>query len=112
MWVGDIGPEVSEDVLRKAFANYSSCQKVRIVRDIKTKKSKGYGFIRFGYLVIYYSVSIFFVLFSFGNAEDYIRALREMNGRYVGSRPIRLRRSKWKERIYSIAKRKDDRILT
>lgn len=57
MWVGDIGPEVSEDVLRKAFANYSSCQKVRIVRDIKTKKSKGYGFIRFAFLVIYYSIS-------------------------------------------------------
>ena len=94
MWVGDIGPEVTEQQLQEAFKNYLSIQKVKIIRDIKTKKSKGFGFI------------------SFREADEYLRAMREMNGRYVGSRPIRLRKSKWRERGYDVARRKDDRILT
>ena len=52
----------------------------KVVRDKKTGKSKGFGFL------------------SFGSAEDYIRAVREMNGKYIGSRPVTLSKSKWQQR--------------
>ena len=29
------------------------------------------------------------------NSEDYIRAMREMDGEYVGNRPIKLKKSSW-----------------
>lgn len=51
-----------------------------VVRDKRTGKTKGYGFV------------------SFANPTDLAAALKEMNGKYVGNRPIKLRKSKWKER--------------
>ena len=30
--------------------------------------------------------------------QDYVRAIREMDGKYVGNRPIKLRKSQWKNR--------------
>lgn len=79
-FVGDLGPEVNDEVLSAAFHKYSSFLMAKIVRDKKTGKSKGFGFL------------------SFGNAEDYTRAMREMNGKHVGSRPITLSKSKWQKR--------------
>lgn len=35
---------------------------------------------------------------SFKDPNDFIKAMREMNGKYVGNRPIKLRKSNWKER--------------
>ncbi|CAN1271130.1 RNA-binding protein 42 [Linum perenne] len=52
-----------------------------VVRDKRTGKTKGYGFV------------------SFSNPSDLAAALKEMNGKYVGNRPIKLRKSNWKERI-------------
>ncbi|PWA88431.1 RNA-binding protein 42 [Artemisia annua] len=51
-----------------------------VVRDKRTGKTKGYGFV------------------SFANPTDLAGALKEMNGKYVGNRPIKLRKSNWKER--------------
>ncbi|KAL6504567.1 hypothetical protein OROGR_026490 [Orobanche gracilis] len=51
-----------------------------VVRDKRTGKTKGYGFI------------------SFCNPTDLVGALKEMNGKYVGNRPIKLRKSTWTER--------------
>lgn len=51
------------------------------MRDKRTGKTKGYGFV------------------SFTNPLDLTAALKEMNGKYVGNRPIKLRKSKWKDRI-------------
>jgi RNA recognition motif-containing protein len=76
MYVSDLGPEVSDEGLTRAFRKYPSVTKVRVVKDVKTGKSKGYGFV------------------SFSIAEDYLRAFREMNGRHIGSRPVRLSKSK------------------
>ena len=59
---------------------YPSFLKARVVRDKKTQETRGYGFV------------------SFAEAEDFIRAMREMQGRYIGNRPVKLRRSKWKTR--------------
>lgn len=42
-----------------------------------------------------------FILF-----QDFVRACREMDGKYVGNRPIKLRKSNWKERNMDIVKKK------
>ncbi|RCN36780.1 hypothetical protein ANCCAN_17338 [Ancylostoma caninum] len=60
----------------------------RVVRDSRSNKSKGYGFV------------------SFGESDDYVRAMREMDGKYVGNRPIKLRKSNWKDRNLEVVKKK------
>ncbi|CAM8942012.1 unnamed protein product [Rhodiola kirilowii] len=81
IFCGDLGNEVNDDVLNKAFSRFPSFNMAKVVRDKRTGKTKGYGFI------------------SFGNVADLAAALKEMNGKYVGNRPIKLRKSNWKERI-------------
>lgn len=80
IFAGDLGPEVTDDMLRQAFARYTSFQKAKVIRDKKTGKSKGFGFI------------------SFSDPMDFARAIREMNGKYVGNRPVKLRKSRWQDR--------------
>ncbi|CAL5084839.1 unnamed protein product [Urochloa decumbens] len=80
LFCGDIGNEVNDDVLSKAFSRFPSFNMARVVRDKRTGKTKGYGFV------------------SFSNPTDLAAAIKEMNGKYVGNRPIKLRKSNWKER--------------
>ncbi|KAJ3271069.1 hypothetical protein HDV01_007082 [Terramyces sp. JEL0728] len=87
LFAGDLGNEVTDELLAKAFANYPSVLRTYVVRDKRSLKSKGYGFI------------------SFGDPDDYVKAMKEMNGsaeliigKYVGNRPITLKRSSWKDR--------------
>jgi len=30
--------------------------------------------------------------------QEYLKALSEMNGKYIGNRPIKIRKSSWKDR--------------
>ncbi|KAL8051145.1 hypothetical protein ABFX02_06G126300 [Erythranthe guttata] len=83
VFCGDLGNEVNDDVLSKAFSRFPSFNMARVVRDKRTGKTKGYGFV------------------SFSNPTDLAGALKEMNGKYVGNRPIKLRKSTWKERTDS-----------
>ena len=78
IFCGDIGNEVNDDILANAFKKYPSFVKAKVVRDKKTLKSKGFGFV------------------SIMNQDDYVRAMREMQGKYVGNRPVKLKRSDWK----------------
>jgi RNA recognition motif-containing protein len=80
VFCGDLGNEVTDEILANAFRKYPTFVKARVIRDKRTGKSKGYGFL------------------SFSGTEDYIKAMREMNGKYVGNRPIRMSRSTWKDR--------------
>ena len=75
LFVGNLAGEVTDDSLFKAFSRYPSLVKARVVRDKRTTKSKGFGFV------------------SFSNSEDYFNAFREMSGKYVGSHPIVLRKA-------------------
>ncbi|PYH90408.1 RNA-binding domain-containing protein [Aspergillus ellipticus CBS 707.79] len=75
LFVGNLAGEVTDDSLLKAFAKYSSVQKARVIRDKRTQKSKGYGFV------------------SFSDGDDYFKAAREMQGKYIGSHPVLLRRA-------------------
>lgn len=47
IFCGDLGNEVSDELLAKAFRKYSSFQKAKVVRDGRTNRSKGYGFVSF-----------------------------------------------------------------
>uniref|UniRef100_A0A3P8VKZ8 RNA-binding protein 42 n=2 Tax=Cynoglossus semilaevis TaxID=244447 RepID=A0A3P8VKZ8_CYNSE len=88
IFCGDLGNEVNDDILARAFSRYPSFLKAKVVRDKRTGKTKGYGFV------------------SFKDPNDYVRAMREMNGKYVGSRPIKLRKSMWKDRNMDVVRKK------
>jgi RNA recognition motif-containing protein len=47
IFCGDLGNEVSDELLAKAFRKYPSFQKAKVVRDTRTNKPKGYGFVSF-----------------------------------------------------------------
>lgn len=63
MFCGDLGNEVTDETLVRAFNRYPSFVKARVVRDKKTNKTKGYGFA------------------SFRDPNDFVKAMREMNGK-------------------------------
>ena len=75
LFVGNLAGEVTDESLLKAFSKYPSVQKARVVRDKRTTKSKGYGFV------------------SFVDGEEYFQAARDMQGKYIGSHPVLLRKS-------------------
>eukprot|EP01119_Soliformovum_irregulare_P013992 TRINITY_DN377_c0_g1_i3.p1 TRINITY_DN377_c0_g1~~TRINITY_DN377_c0_g1_i3.p1 ORF type:complete len:178 (+),score=34.05 TRINITY_DN377_c0_g1_i3:238-771(+) len=81
IFVGDLGNEVNDEGLVRAFMKYPSFLKARVLRDKRSGKSRGYGFV------------------SFGEASDGARALKEVNGKYIGNRPCKLRKSTWKDRL-------------
>lgn len=62
LFCGDLGNEVNDETLAAAFRCYPSFNKARVVRDKRTLKSKGYGFI------------------SFLDPVDFQRAMKEKNG--------------------------------
>ena len=43
---------------------------------------------------------------SFKDPGDFTKAIKEMNGQFVGSRPIKLSKSNWKDRNVDIVKGK------
>ena len=88
IFCGDLGNDVTDEVLARTFGRYSSFQKAKVIRDKRTNKTKGFGFV------------------SFKDPSDFTRAMREMNGKYVGSRPIKMRKSNWRDRNIEIVKSK------
>jgi len=55
--------------------------KAKVIRDKRLDKSKGFGFV------------------SLADPHDYQKAMKEMQGQYIGNRPVKLRKSKWKDRL-------------
>jgi hypothetical protein len=81
MFVGNLGSEVNPAVLKQTFASkFPSVAMARVVYDKRTSKSKGFGFV------------------SFLDYRECAQALRTMNGTYIGSTPVMLKVSKWKDR--------------
>ncbi|KAJ8316247.1 hypothetical protein KUTeg_006261 [Tegillarca granosa] len=89
IFCGDLGNEVTDEVLARAFSKYGTFVKAKVIRDKRTNKTKGFGFA------------------SFKDPNDFARAMREMNGKYVGNRPIKLRKSTWKDRNIEIVRKKE-----
>ena len=61
--MGDLGNEVNDESLCRAFSKYPSFLKAKVVRDKRNGKTKGFGFV------------------SFKNSDDFVKAMREMDGR-------------------------------
>ncbi|KAJ2746275.1 RNA-binding protein 42 [Coemansia sp. BCRC 34301] len=95
LFVGDLGPEVTTELLEQVFGKFRTMQRAHVVVDKKTGKSRGYGFL------------------SFGDPDEFLAAWKQFNGKYVGSRPISLRKSSWKDRNVDIrkVKRQDNRAF-
>uniref|UniRef100_L2G7P6 Rnp domain protein n=1 Tax=Colletotrichum fructicola (strain Nara gc5) TaxID=1213859 RepID=L2G7P6_COLFN len=84
----NLAGEVTDDSLLKAFSRWKSVQKSRVIRDKRTAKSKGYGFV------------------SFNDADDFFQAAKEMNGKYIQSHPVVVRKANTEIKITNV-KEKD-----
>jgi len=80
IFVGNLGNDVSDEVLRKSFSQYKSLAMVKVVRDKRTSSSRGYGFV------------------SLLDPKDFVRAMKEMQGQYIQTRPCQLKKSDWQDR--------------
>ena len=76
LFVGNLAGEVTDDSLLKAFARWKSVQKAKVVRDKRTTKSRGFGFV------------------SFSDPDDFFQAAKEMNGKYIQSHPVVVHKAK------------------
>ncbi|MEW5299784.1 MAG: hypothetical protein WDW38_010879 [Sanguina aurantia] len=73
VFVGDLLPEVHDQYLEIFFKQYyPSVRSAKVITDVITNRSKGYGFVRFG------------------SEVERDRCLVEMNGAFIASRPIRV----------------------
>jgi hypothetical protein len=90
LFVGNLGADVSDEALFQHFSSkYSSVAMSKIVRDAKkNKESKGYGFV------------------SFLQPLDCAKAMREQDQTWLGSRPIRVKRSDWQDRNRNTVQKK------
>eukprot|EP01018_Ginkgo_biloba_P026410 Gb_24595 [translate_table: standard] len=73
IFVGDLAPDVTDYVLQETFqSRYPSVKGAKVVIDVTTGRSKGYGFVRFG------------------DENERLQAMTEMNGVYCSTRPMRI----------------------
>lgn len=72
VFVGDLSPEITDEILKKAFAAFGSLTDARVMWDVATGKSRGYGFL------------------AFREKVDADQAIAAMNGEWLGSRAIRV----------------------
>lgn len=72
VFVGDLSPEVTDEVLSKAFAAFGTLSDARVMWDMNSGKSRGYGFL------------------AFRDKTDAEQAIATMNGEWLGSRAIRV----------------------
>lgn len=89
LFVGDLGNDVTDSMLAKAFEKYASFSKARVVRQKADNKSKGYGFV------------------AFADPHDFLKAWKEMDGKHIGSRPCRLKKANENVAPVAIGARKD-----
>jgi RNA recognition motif-containing protein len=96
LFIGNLDQNVTDAQLFEAFSQYKSILKAKVIADNSLHKhsnskgavnNKGYGFI------------------SLGDAEDARRAVREMQMKYVGNKPIKVVKSKWKDKNFSFSKK-------
>lgn len=94
LFVGNLAKDLKDHDLSQAFSKYTSFAMAKIMYNKTDGKSRGYGFV------------------SVLDPKDCARAIREMNQSWLGSRPIQVKRSEWKDREWKEVqkrKRKDGR---
>lgn len=62
IFCGDLGNDVNDELLTRTFNKFPSFMRAKVIRDKRTGKSKGFGFV------------------SFKEPADFIRAMKEMDG--------------------------------
>ncbi|CAI9087216.1 OLC1v1021235C1 [Oldenlandia corymbosa var. corymbosa] len=73
IFVGDLAPDVTDQMLQETFRPYySSVKGAKVVTDRLTGRSKGYGFVRFA------------------DESEQLRAMTEMNGKFCSTRAMRI----------------------
>lgn len=72
LYVGSLHFNITEDMLRGIFEPFGRIDKIELMRDMETNRSKGYGFI------------------SFHDAEDAKKALEQLNGFELAGRPMKV----------------------
>jgi RNA recognition motif-containing protein len=80
LFVGNLAKDLKQNHLEQAFSKYPSFHMARIMYDKATGKSRGYGFV------------------SLLDPKDCARAIREMDQSWLGSRPLKVKLSEWKDR--------------
>ena len=59
----DLGNDITDELLTRIFSRYPSFSKAKVVRDKRTNKTEGFGFV------------------SVKDPQDFIKASKEMNGK-------------------------------
>jgi len=80
LFIGNLPKDIQLQQLEQFFSSYSSFAMAKICMNKHDGKSKGYGFV------------------SMLDPMDAARAAREKDQKWLGSRPIRVRMSDWKDR--------------
>lgn len=90
LWCGDLGHDVTDDMLAAPFKKYKSFVKAKMVQERhKPGKTKGYGFV------------------SFMDPYDGLAAMKEVNGQHIGLRPVRIKKSNWEDRSVDVYRAKE-----
>ncbi|GAB7339333.1 hypothetical protein MBLNU457_5981t1 [Dothideomycetes sp. NU457] len=71
IFVGDLSNEVNDEVLTQAFSTFGTVSEARVMWDMKTGRSRGYGFV------------------AYNDRAEAEKALSSMDGEWLGSRAIR-----------------------
>lgn len=74
LFVGNLGSDANDIILLKSFGIYPSVTKVKVPMD-KNGANKGYGFV------------------AFSDPNDYLKAFKELNGKYIGHNPCVLKKA-------------------
>merc|ERR1719330_1442853 len=81
LYVKNLDETISDDINRDEFAAMGTITSARVMRDLKTNRSKGFGFV------------------CYSTPEEATRAVNEMNGKIIAGKPI----------FVALAQRKDVR---
>ena len=72
IYVGNLEREVTEDELKQAFEEFGEVASVKIIKDMYSGQSKGFGFIEMP------------------NNAHALNAMKEVSGKVMNGRPIRV----------------------
>ncbi|KAI9343585.1 hypothetical protein BDR26DRAFT_858372 [Obelidium mucronatum] len=82
IFVGDLGAEINDQLLAKAFSAFGNLSDARVMWDPTSGKSRGYGFV------------------AFKERADAERAISAMNNEWLGSRAVRVNWANQKTQSY------------
>ena len=79
IFVGNLAKEVTDDDLKNAFTEFGQVKSVKVIRDLFSGESKGFGFVEMA------------------SQEDGEKAIAELNGQEVSGREIKVNEAKPRE---------------